>query len=65
MAGNLRTVDGGCIVWLNVRYAATLRRREVCQLAAHEAGHLGGLPHSADPLNVMYSPFTPQRRSYC
>lgn len=65
MAGNLRTVDGGCLVWLNVRYTSSVRRRDVCELGAHEAGHLGGLQHSTDPLDVMYSPFTPLRRSFC
>lgn len=59
MSGNMRTTDGGCIVWVNALYLPALRRRDICKLGAHEAGHLGGLTHSADPLSVMYSPFQP------
>src|SRR3954462_9537972 len=65
ISGNMRTTDNGCIVWLNISYASALRRKDVCQLGSHEGGHLGGLPHSSDPLNVMYSPLRPLRRSYC
>lgn len=69
MAGNLRTTDGGCIVFAAadkfLGKSANYTRRDACEVAAHEGGHLAGLPHSPDPLNVMYSPFTPLRRSYC
>ena len=27
---------------------------QLCAVVVHEAGHTHGLPHSADPLNVMY-----------
>jgi hypothetical protein len=36
MSGNMRTTDGGCLVWLNLSYASALRRKDVCQLGAHE-----------------------------
>lgn len=65
IAGNMRTTDGGCLIWLDARFARTVRRRDVCALAAHETGHLGGLQHSPDASNVMHSPFTPLRRSFC
>jgi hypothetical protein len=65
MSGVMHTTDGGCIVWLNVRYTSALRRKDVCQLGAHEGGHLAALTHSTNPLDVMYSPFRPVRRSYC
>lgn len=63
MAGNMRTVDGGCLIWANLNYASALRRRDACKLAEHELGHLAGLPHSTDPLSVMYSPFQARPRA--
>src|SRR4051794_20754650 len=57
MAGNFRDQQGGCYVWLNLRYADYLTSPEICKLGLHELGHLTGLAHSADPSNVMYAPF--------
>jgi Matrixin len=57
MAGNFRDQSGGCYVWLNLEYAPDLNAQEICKLALHESGHLGGLEHSQDPRDVMYSPF--------
>jgi len=61
LAGNFRDDHGGCYVWLNAYHVRGLARRDVCQLAAHEVGHLGGLGHVASGL--MASPFkrTPER----
>lgn len=57
MAGNFRDQSGGCYIWLNLQYAPDLNAQEICKLALHESGHLGGLQHSQDPRDVMYSPF--------
>lgn len=65
VAKSNRFKDGGCIVMLNLRYRVTLDQRDVCQLGAHEGGHLGGLVHSQDPADVMFSPFLPLARDYC
>jgi hypothetical protein len=60
MAGNFRDQDSGCYIWLNLAHAPLLNAQEICKLALHEAGHLGGYPHSAEPEDVMYSPFLAQ-----
>lgn len=65
LSGNMRTTDGGCIVWLNLERSTALRRKDICQLGAHERGHEAGLTHSLDPNDVMFSPFHPLVRSYC
>ena len=39
------------------QYRALLNAQEICKLTLHEMGHLGGLEHSTDPRDVMYSPF--------
>ena len=57
MAGNVRGQDGACYVWLNLAQAPLVTAQEICKLALHEMGHLGGLQHSPDPDDVMYSPF--------
>jgi hypothetical protein len=57
MAGNFRDQSGGCYIWLNLEYSPDLNAQEICKLALHEAGHLGGLQHSPDSRDVMYSPF--------
>jgi hypothetical protein len=60
MAGNFRDQDSGCYVWLNLAHAPLLNAQEICKLALHELGHLGGFQHSADSADVMYSPFEAQ-----
>jgi Matrixin len=60
MAGNFRDQSGGCYIWLNLEYSPDLNAQEICKLALHESGHLGGLQHSSDPEDVMYSPFESQ-----
>jgi hypothetical protein len=60
MAGNFRDQESGCYIWLNLAHAPLLNAQEICKLALHEAGHLGGYPHSAQPEDVMYSPFLAQ-----
>jgi hypothetical protein len=60
MAGNFRDQESGCYVWLNLAQAGLLNAQEICKLALHEMGHLGGLQHSAEADDVMYSPFEPQ-----
>lgn len=60
MAGNFRDQQAGCYVWLNLAHASLLDAQEICKLALHEMGHLGGLQHSADSQDVMYSPFVAQ-----
>jgi hypothetical protein len=60
MAGNFRDQDGGCYVWLNLAQAPLLDAQEICKLALHESGHLGGYAHSSDPDDVMFSPFESQ-----
>jgi hypothetical protein len=57
MAGNFRGADGYCYVWLNLGQSDTLTGSEICKVALHEIGHLAGLTHSADPRDLMYSPF--------
>jgi hypothetical protein len=57
MAGNFRGADGYCYVWLNLGQSDTLTGSEICKVALHEIGHLTGLTHSADPRDLMYSPF--------
>jgi hypothetical protein len=57
MAGNFRDQQQGCYVWLNLAHAPLLNAQEICKLTLHEMGHLTGLQHSADPDDVMYSPF--------
>jgi hypothetical protein len=59
MAGNFRDQSGGCYIWLNLAYSPDLNAQEICKLALHESGHLGGLQHSQDSDDVMYSPFEP------
>jgi hypothetical protein len=58
MGGNFRDQSSGCYVWLNLAQAPLLNAQEICKLALHEMGHLGGYQHSGDPNDVMYSPFT-------
>jgi hypothetical protein len=60
MAGNFRDQQAGCYVWLNLAHASLLNAQEICKLTLHEMGHLGGLQHSSDPDDVMYSPFEAQ-----
>lgn len=61
MAGNLRTVDGGCLIWVSAPMFlgrnAPYDARDACKTAMHETGHLAGLQHSLDPNDVMYSPY--------
>jgi hypothetical protein len=57
MGGNFRDSGGGCYVWLNLRQSSLLTGSEICKIALHEMGHLNGLQHSTDPLDVMFSPF--------
>lgn len=49
-----------CTVFLNT---ALLDTDETCEVIAHEVGHLDGLPHVADPKDVM-SLLAP-RQAYC
>jgi hypothetical protein len=60
MAGNFRDEQSGCYVWLNLAQAPLLDAQEICKLALHEMGHLGGLQHSSDAGDVMYAPFQSQ-----
>ena len=60
MAGNFRDQQQGCYVWLNLAHAPLLNAQEICKLTLHEMGHMTGLQHSADPDDVMYSPFEAQ-----
>jgi hypothetical protein len=60
LGGNFRDQNGRCYVWLNLAHSPLLTAREICKLALHEAGHQFGLRHSADPDDVMYSPFRAQ-----
>jgi hypothetical protein len=60
MAGNFRDQQQGCYVWLNLAHAPLLNAQEICKLTLHEMGHLTGLQHTADPEEVMYSPFEAQ-----
>jgi hypothetical protein len=60
MAGNFRDQQSGCYVWLNLAQAPLLDAQEICKLALHEMGHLGGLQHSSDSADVMYAPFQPE-----
>jgi Matrixin len=57
MAGNFRDQQTGCYVWLNLGQASLLNAQEICKLALHEMGHLGGLQHSPQRDDVMYAPF--------
>jgi Matrixin len=57
MAGNFRDQQQGCYLWLNLAHAPLLNAQEICKLTLHEMGHLTGLQHSANPDDVMYSPF--------
>jgi hypothetical protein len=57
MAGNFRDASAGCYVWLNLAQAPLLNAQEICKVALHEMGHLGGHQHSLDPDDVMYAPF--------
>jgi hypothetical protein len=57
MAGNFRVGNGNCYVWLNLEQSSMLTGSEICKTALHEMGHLNGLEHVADPLDVMFSPF--------
>lgn len=64
MAGNLRTTDGGCIVFAAadkfLGKAASYTRRDACKAAMHEVLHLAGWPHSPDPMSLMFSPYRPE-----
>jgi hypothetical protein len=57
MAGNFRDAGGACYVWLNLEQSSMLTGSEICKITLHEYGHLTGLEHSADPTDIMYSPF--------
>jgi hypothetical protein len=57
MAGNFRDANGACYVWLNLAHSALLSGSEICKVGLHEMGHLHGLMHSDDHVDVMYSPF--------
>jgi hypothetical protein len=57
MAGNFRDAEGNCYVWLNVETSSLLTGSEICKTALHEMGHLSGLQHSTNPLDVMFAPF--------
>jgi hypothetical protein len=57
MGGNFRDQSSGCYVWLNLAKAPLLNAQEICKVALHEMGHLGGYQHSTDPSDVMYAPF--------
>jgi hypothetical protein len=57
MAGNFRDSGGNCYVWLNLNQSSALTGSEICKTTLHEMGHLNGLQHSTNPLDVMYSPF--------
>jgi hypothetical protein len=59
IAGNFRDQSSGCYVWLNLAQAPLLTAQEICKVALHEMGHLGGYQHSPDPDDVMYAPFQP------
>ena len=43
LAGQMRTTDGDCIVWLNLRVHWWPSR--VCNTASHESAHLAGRQH--------------------
>jgi hypothetical protein len=58
IGGNFRDSADGCYVWLNLSQSAMLTAPEICKTALHEVGHLMGMEHSADPSDVMYTPFT-------
>jgi hypothetical protein len=57
MAGNFRDEGGACYVWLNLQQSELLTGEEICKTALHEMGHLSGLQHSTNPLDVMFAPF--------
>jgi hypothetical protein len=57
MAGNFRDSEGNCYVWLNLNHSDLLTGEEICKTTLHEMGHLAGLQHSTNPLDVMYTPF--------
>jgi hypothetical protein len=57
IGGNFRDSGGGCYVWVNLSQSAMLTGPEICKTTLHEVGHLMGLEHSADPNDVMFSPF--------
>jgi hypothetical protein len=57
MAGSFRDSDGNCYVWMNLQQSALLTGSEICKTTLHEMGHLNGLQHSANPVDVMFSPF--------
>jgi hypothetical protein len=57
MGGNFRDATGACYVWLNVQQSSMLTGSEICKLTLHEYGHLTGLEHTADPNDIMFSPF--------
>jgi hypothetical protein len=57
MAGNFRDADANCYVWLNLQQSSLLTGSEICKTALHEMGHLNGLQHSQNPLDIMFAPF--------
>jgi hypothetical protein len=57
MAGNFRDSDANCYVWLNLQQSAMLTGSEICKTVLHEMGHLNGLQHSQNPLDIMFAPF--------
>jgi hypothetical protein len=59
IAGNFRDAGGACYVWLNLQQSELLTGSDLCKIALHEYGHLTGLEHSANPNDVMFSPFRP------
>lgn len=61
MSGFMRTTDGGCIVWAAadkfLGRRALYDAQDACKAGMHEALHLAGWRHSADPASIMYSPY--------
>jgi hypothetical protein len=57
MGGNFRDAGGACYVWLNMEQSSMLTGSDICKVTLHEYGHLTGLEHTADPSDIMYSPF--------
>lgn len=61
MAGNMRTTDGGCLVWASAEQFlggdALYEPQDACKTAVHETLHLAGWQHSPNPADVMFSPY--------